>query len=574
MNFDDYLGLKQADALYRNMRALVISSVFVNALLVLVMWPQFNKIALLAWFAVSCFVAGARWWSTRSFTNESASQDNYRRRLRVHAFWSTLNGATWGAAALLFQDPSAPIYSVFLICALTGYISVTILSNTLYLPQFYGFILSATLAFILSYLILGSGFYAVLCGYAILYSSVMVVFGRIANRNYIDSKRLEFENSELLLKVTQEKQLADKANADKNKFLAATSHDLRQPLHAMGLYIDALEPRMQNSTDIDIVSKLKQSGQALNELLYGLLDISRLDAGVLSNKPQHSSLSKLIERLLEEVEPQLLESGLELQVDVSDQHYVYADPVLLARVARNLLSNALKYTEKGFVKIASRRTDGKIELAIEDTGVGVPEDKIDSIFSEFTQLQNPERDRNKGLGLGLSIVRRLCELQNIDYRFDSQVGKGSCVTLSLANGDKALAPLQIKSETSVVTNLAILVVDDEQAIRDGMSMMIQSWQCTPLIASSRLEALTLIHEHDDSIDLIISDFRLRENENGVDVIGAIREELNHDAPAIVLTGDTAVERIELAQAANVVLMHKPIEAEALREQIASLIAPE
>jgi len=126
----------------------------------------------------------------------------------------------------------------------------------------------------------------------------------------------------------------------------------------------------------------------------------------------------------------------------------------------------------------------------------------------------------------------------------------------------------------VVTNLAILVVDDEQAIRDGMSMMIQSWQCTPLIASSQLEALTLIHEHDDSIDLIISDFRLRENENGVDVIGAIREELNHDAPAIVLTGDTAVERIELAQAANVVLMHKPIEAEALREQIASLIAPE
>jgi len=351
---------------------------------------------------------------------------------------------------LLFQDPSAPIYSVFLICALTGYISVTILSNTLYLPQFYGFILSATLAFILSYLILGSGFYAVLCGYAILYSSVMVVFGRIANRNYIDSKRLEFENSELLLKVTQEKQLADKANADKNKFLAATSHDLRQPLHAMGLYIDALEPRMQNSTDIDIVSKLKQSGQALNELLYGLLDISRLDAGVLSNKPQHSSLSKLIERLLEEVEPQLLESGLELQVDVSDQHYVYADPVLLARVARNLLSNALKYTEKGFVKIASRRTDGKIELAIEDTGVGVPEDKIDSIFSEFTQLQNPERDRNKGLGLGLSIVRRLCELQNTDYRFDSQVGKGSCVTLSLANGDKALAPLQIKPRWSLI----------------------------------------------------------------------------------------------------------------------------
>ncbi len=582
MNFDDYLGLKQANALYRNMRALVISSVFVNVLLLLVMWPQFNKVTLLIWFAVSTLVALIRWWSTKSFTSESTNQNNYRRRLRMHTLWSTLNGVTWGAAALLFQDPSAPIYSVFLICALTGYISVTILSNTLYLPQFYGFVFSATLAFILSYLILGSSFYAVLCGYAILYSSVMLVFGRIANRNYIDSKRLEFENSELLLKVTQEKQLVDKANADKNQFLAATSHDLRQPLHAMGLYIDALEPRMQDSTDAEIVSKLKQSGQALNDLLYGLLDISRLDAGVLSNKPLHISLADTVERLLEEVEPQLLESRLELRVEVSDQHYVYADPVLLTRVARNLLSNAIKYTEKGTIKISSARTAGssdrnsgsKTELAIEDTGVGVPEDKIDSIFSEFTQLQNPERDRNKGLGLGLSIVRRLCELQNIDYRFHSQEGKGSCVTLSLANGDKALAPLKVKSKNSIVTNRAILVVDDEQAIRDAMSMMIQSWQCIALIASSQLEALTLIHEHNDSIDLIISDLRLRENENGVEVIGAIREELNHEVPAIVLTGDTAVERIELAQAANVVLMHKPIEAEALREQIALLIAPQ
>ena len=572
MIFENYLGIKQANALNQNMRALVISSVFVNALLVLVMWPQFSKLTLLTWFSVSCWVAVARWWSTRSFTSESTNKDNYQRRLRLHAFWSTINGTAWGAAALLFQDPSAPIYSVFLICALTGYISVTILSNTLYLPQFYGFILSATVAYILSYLILGGGFYAVLCGYAVLYSSVMVIFGRIANRNYIDSKRLEFENSELLLKVTQEKQLADKANADKNQFLAATSHDLRQPLHAMGLYIDALEPRMQNSIDADIVNKLKQSGQALNDLLYGLLDISRLDAGVLSNKPQHISLANLIERLLKEVEPQLLESGLELQVDVSDQHYVHADPVLLIRVARNLLSNAIKYTEKGFVKIFSRHSDGKIVLAIEDTGVGVPDDKIDSIFSEFTQLQNPERDRNKGLGLGLSIVRRLCELQNIYYRFESQVSKGSCVTLRLANGDKALAPLQIKSKTSVVTNLAILVVDDEQAICDAMSMMIQSWKCTPLIASSLSEALTLIHQHDDSIDLIISDLRLQDNENGVDLISAIREELNHDTPAIVLTGDTAVERIELAQAASVVLMHKPIEAEALREQVAELLA--
>jgi len=171
------------------MRALVVSSIFVNVLLVLVLWPQFSGSVLIAWLTVSCLVAGARWWSTRTFSIDSTDQYNYAKQLKMHAFWSALNGATWGAAALFFQDPSAPIYSVFLICALTGYISVTILSNTLYLPQFYGFVFCATLAFVLSYLILGGSFYAVLCVYAMLYSSVMIVFGRIANRNYVDAKR-------------------------------------------------------------------------------------------------------------------------------------------------------------------------------------------------------------------------------------------------------------------------------------------------------------------------------------------------------------------------------------------------
>jgi len=570
MSFEDYLGIQQAKALYNNMRALVVSSIFVNVLLVLVLWPQFSGSVLIAWLTVSCLVAGARWWSTRTFSIDSTDQYNYAKQLKMHAFWSALNGATWGAAALFFQDPSAPIYSVFLICALTGYISVTILSNTLYLPQFYGFVFCATLAFVLSYLILGGSFYAVLCVYAMLYSSVMIVFGRIANRNYVDAKRLEFENKELLKKVTHEKRQADKANAEKSHFLATTSHDLRQPLHAMGLYIDALEPRMENLTDKEIVSKLKMSGQALNELLHGLLDISRLDAGALTHNPQHSSLASVIDRLLEELAPEFADSGIELFVEVNDQHYVYADAVLLARVVRNLLSNALKYTSTGFVKIKSVEIGDVLELTISDSGIGVPKDKIELIFSEFTQLHNPERDRSKGLGLGLSIVRRLCELQEITYRFESQVGKGSSVTLSLPKGEFAMRALQKKTNAPAVKGLAILFVDDEQSIRDGMRMMIRSWRCTPLIASNCEEAISLIHEHNDSIDLLISDLRLRNNENGVDLINTVREELNQDVPAIVVTGDTAIERIELAQSANVLLMHKPIQPETLREQISTL----
>ena len=577
MNFEQHLGIEQAKAISENMHVLVISSALINALLVFVLWPYFGGTALLAWFAVSLAVVVCRWWSTSSLTGETTDTQNYSTRLRTHALWSTLNGAVWGSAALFFQDINAPIFSLYLVCALTGYVSVTVISNTLYLPQFFGFILAAATPFVLSYLFLEGRMYSVLGAYALTYTAVMGAFGRIANRSYVNAKRIEYENIHLLKQVTEEKESANRAINQKNQFLAAASHDLRQPLHALGLYADTLLARTSDPKDREVIEKLSESRQALNELLNGLLDISRLDASVVKNRPRHFALATLVERLSDEFISDFDNSGVELLLKVEPHQYVYADPVLLERVIRNLLSNAFKYTEKGSVSILGavkgngEKKEEYVEVSISDTGIGVPSDQLELIFTEFTQLHNSERDRNKGLGLGLSIVKRLCELQNIDYHFSSTLGVGTSVTLVVPAGEESLEPIVGPSNSTDTGHLAILFVDDEQAIRDSMKLIIESWQCKPILASDQSDAMAKLLQHNDDIDLIVTDLRLPNNENGVEVIEAVREELNKDIPAIIVTGDTGVDRVQLTDRADIITLHKPIESSVLRAQVIKLV---
>lgn len=567
MEFKDYLGIEQAKAVSRNMRTLIISSAFMYLVTAAVLWFEFsNSFLLLVWLGLALALVIARWIYVTEISNESVRKENYEKHLKIHVVLSSINGAMWGSASLFFQTPESHVFTLLLLVALAGYISVTLVSNTLYLPQFQGFVLAATTPFVISFLILDGLFYKLLLVYTLIYTVAMEAFSRVANQNYINSKRIEFENFALLKQVTQEKQAANKAVVEKNHFLAATSHDLRQPLQALGLYINALESQVIEPVAADIISKIKDSNQAINDLLHGLLDISRLDANVIENRPKHTKLFNIANRLREEFEPGL-DDQVQFRCLINENETAYIDPVLIERVIRNLLSNAFKYTEQGQVVLKSVRNESTLALIVSDTGVGVPEDKVDYIFTEFTQLRNPERDRNKGLGLGLSIVRRMCELLGIEYDFESTLGKGTQVTLQLPLGDPALVPITDNTETSNLKNISILFVDDEQSIREGAQIMIESWQCQALIASGGEEAMKRIHEHNETINLIISDLRLRDHENGINLIEMVREELNKDIPAIIVTGDTAVDRIELANRSNSVLLHKPIDVVELRRQV-------
>ena len=567
----DYIAIEQSKALSKQMPALLISTSVVGFITVGALWSHFSKVTLLSWLMSVCILVICRWWTTRKFTQESATVENSKYRLKVFTFWFVMNGFNWGSVAFLFHDPEAPIYSIYLICVLTGYISVGASSTSLFLPAFFGFAVPASTLFFLRFITESGQLYTMLAVSTPFYLFVMTAFARVSLSNFKTTKKLEFDNERLLNEVTLQRNLADKAVVEKNQFLAATSHDLRQPLHALGLYTDALRPRLSNDLNKEILEKIAQSGGALNDLLHGLLDISRLDASVVENRPQHFFLSQISTQLCDEFDSQARQKGLILESDISGDLVVNADPVLLERVLRNLLSNAVKYTEDGFVKLSGEQIDKHIVITVADSGMGVADEDIESIFSEFTQLGNPERDRSKGLGLGLSIVKRLRKLQSIPFKFESVQGEGSVVSLNVPIGDKALRVLNRPRQESLTEQLTILFVDDESDIRDGMKMLISSWQCTPLIASGKQQAMQAIQALDDDLDIIISDLRLRDDDTGVELIAQIREELNQDVPAIIVTGDTAVNRLELTKQSNVVLMHKPLHPSDLRDQIEQLL---
>lgn len=552
---------------------MLIGTFIVGIVTVAALSANFPIQYLIIWLLMLLATILYRWFILKGYTIENIDLSNYRKHLYWFTFLSFVNGFSWSSAAFIFYDPNAIIYSIYLICVSLGYISIAGATTSIYMPAFFVFAITIVAVLFNTFFFIGEGeAYNTIAFSLIYYLVTILVFTRFNENNFISAKRLEYENKSLLTQVTEQKNLAENAVVAKNHFLAATSHDLRQPLHAMNLYIDVLHSRLTDPVNVDILEKIKLSGGALTDLLHGLLDISRLDASVIENRPQHIKLTQFIKPFENEFSPETVEPNLTFNIDIDEQHIAYVDPILFERILRNLLSNAFKYTQKGDIQLRSTVVNSKLIISVIDTGIGVPEEKLSSIFSEFVQIDNPERDRSKGLGLGLSIVKRLCDLQNIEMIFNSQLGKGTQVHLTLEQGEAALMPIVPVTIYSSFKYLNILCIDDEKSVRDGIEMLIHSWKCKPIIADDGANALDAIRKLNSKIDIIISDLRLRNEESGISVIESIREELNEDVPAIIITGDTAVDRIELVRdAKRIVLLHKPIQPKDLRKKIESLL---
>jgi len=241
---------------------------------------------------------------------------------------------------------------------------------------------------------------------------------------------LERRISEATAELTAQKQAAEAAVQVKSRFLAAASHDLRQPLHALTLLVAALKERLSSGETQQLVRHIEASALAMQELLNALLDLSRLDAGVVEAHPECFPLARLLQGIQRQFAPLAAEKGLVLQVRIT-QAWSYSDPVLVERILINLVANAIRYTESGWVSIGARQEEGGLRLKVWDTGPGIPKAYQDKIFEEYFQLVNPERSRDKGLGLGLAIVARLARLLGTPVNVDSEPGKGSCFSIRL-----------------------------------------------------------------------------------------------------------------------------------------------
>ncbi len=360
---------------------------------------------------------------------------------------------------------------------------------------------------------------------------------------------------------------AERANNAKSRFLAAASHDLRQPLAALSLYVDALE-HQSSLIEIPVMAeKMKASVVGLSEMLTKLLDLSKLEAGVVTPKVRDFALASIIGNVINSYLPEAEAKALVLRGRHTDL-IGNTDPVLFLRIIGNLCSNAIRYTDHGGVLIGCRRRHGKWWVEVWDTGIGIPADKTAEIFEEFRQLGNDERDQTKGTGLGLAIVAKTAALLGLQVRVQSRPGKGSVFAVELPLG-KAVGTAVPRRYAH--RPLRIALVEDNAEVAAALAYALSNIGHKVVVASSGDDLLSRLD--DVPPDVVISDYRLAGAEDGLDVIDALRMSYNSKLPAILVTGDTNPAIIRRMAEKGITVHHKPVDLDALRSTIADITQP-
>jgi signal transduction histidine kinase/CheY-like chemotaxis protein len=493
------------------------------------------------------------------------------RRWSYWAIASALaGGLCWGVGALFLMDPHRPEYQFLVILICAGLAAGSIAAFGTFLPSYYCNLFTIMVPNTAWSAMQGDLLHLTYAVLAALWIVVIALIARSFGELLVESMELQFANLDLATDLLRQKEVAEAANVAKSRFLASASHDLRQPVHALGMFVGALRDRPLDESSGRLVGQIQNSVGALDGLFGAILDISRLDAGVIEARPHIFAIQPLLERICRDEMPEADRKGIALHL-VPCSLAVRTDPVLLERVLRNLVSNAVRYTDQGRVVVGCRR-GAKLGIEVWDTGRGIPEDQQDLIFQEFYQIGNPERDRTRGLGLGLAIVQRLTRILEIPMQLQSKVDSGSVFKLSIEPAGDGQALMEPQRESPAVTHrpLFILVVDDEVAIQDAMTTLLAGWGHSVVTAGSGAEMLVRAASFIVTPDLIISDYRLRNEENGIATIERLRTEFNEDIPAILITGDTAPDRIREAMASDCFLMHKPVSNARLRAAIVNM----
>ncbi len=360
------------------------------------------------------------------------------------------------------------------------------------------------------------------------------------------------------------KEQAEQASAAKTRFLASASHDLRQPLQA-GIILHSILTRRNRDGSLDeILGKLGQSLVALQDMLNTLLGVAQIDAGMVAPEPADFPIGPMFDRLASEFLPRTEAEGLEFRM-VETSATVHSDPHLLERILRNLLSNAVTYTRTGRILLGCRPSRDAVRLQVWDTGIGIPEDELTTIFEEFYQIGNPARERQKGLGLGLAIVERLARVLDHRITVRSRLGHGSMFEIMVPRARGSCAPNRPEAERKSydVASGAIAVVENDALILDALTLLLESLGYT-VLAADNADAMVDILRRDHIVpDLILADYRLSGGVTGIDAVTRIRSEFGPSIPGILLTGDTSPRLVEEAKFRELGVLHKPIAADDL-----------
>lgn len=417
-----------------------------------------------------------------------------------------------------------------------------------------------------------NGVASVIIGAALGVSATLVSLS--CHRGWMHTLRARADAAEHIREIESERDAAMQADREKSRFLAIASHDLRQPVHAIGLFAATLEKRLLDTPEEPLVRNIVKAIDGLDRSFNAMLDISRLDAGTVEPNIQHFPLRDLFRRLHMHFTGQAELKGLALRFKPGGKS-VSSDPQLLERILGNLIQNAIKYTQQGGIVVVARSTETHCNVEVWDTGMGIRPVELPKVFDEFYQVGRGERSREGGLGMGLAIVKRLARLLGHSLTVVSQPGKGTMFRVGIELGrmpeiHDATAPADTLP-MPVLEPRTVLVIDDEPAIREGLAILLEEWGYEVMAADSLLGAQTVLNSLRMPPDLILSDLHLGDAPDGIAAILAVRRMCGTEVPAILITGDTSADEMRRATESGYPVLFKPVQPRKLLNALRGMV---
>lgn len=507
-------------------------------------------------------------WLSRQAANMEISA---ARKVRGALVSNLALGAGYGLSAgfmLVLDQTTSAVLTTIAVSSAAGAVAISGTLPRVYLAYTLGIMIPFAAVWAFDGTLLGVAL-AVLMG---MFLTLQYRFAQKVSETFNESFLIRRENEVLVAQLMVARDQADAASVAKTRFLAAASHDLRQPMHALSMQSGALLRNPHAEDTPAIAAAIAKAISDVNALLNSLLDISKLDAGTLLADRRPIHLSRMLESLGRSFRISVESHGLRFELDVVSEQIAITDPILLERVLRNLVDNAIKFTPHGVVRLSMVRLPDHCELSVSDTGVGIPAEAQTKVFDEFYQIDRYAQGHMQGLGLGLSIVSRLSDLLGMSVALDSTLDVGTTVTLRIPCNEGNHQPAAPIADADVgvdLTGLRVLVLDDDPSICGAVAMLLRAEGCEVATALTTAEARATAKVFEPTVVLV--DYRLGSADNGIAAIAQLRD----DRPgllALLISGDTGRDRLREARDSGLQLLHKPVPPEQLKRALAALIS--
>ncbi|MGI9150404.1 MAG: ATP-binding response regulator [Limnohabitans sp.] len=572
---------KQKSAyIVKTARSVTVTNILAPVFALLLFYDDADPVKLAIWLSYMAAATFIRTWVTAQLEDKEEKIANPTRDLNVVTFGVALIGFGWGLGWILLVPDLDTMNRMIYLYVTAGGMFNAMFGYCVHWPTFYSFIIPTMVPAISSVLWNRDIFpWPFAVGISILFICVIKI-AKNFSKTFEESVRLRLRNEKLYQELSVERDQSIAANVAKSNFVASASHDLRQPMYAVNMYLDSLDVDIIPPSEKATIGKIKNSVVTLNEMFEALLNISKLDSLSFKSSSQLFEIERLAESLKEIVKPHAMHKQLTIQFDVQAK-YAVGDDALLSQMLLNLISNAIHYTDHGGVVVQFFNHDDFLHISVTDTGCGISIDDQARIFQEFFRVDKT-RDHHDGLGLGLSIVSRLCKLIGAEVSIASQLDQGTTFTVSTKfpvteqvepTEDGIHHASAKKREAASIFGKTIAVIEDDPIVLEAYAQALTTRGAAVIKIELEQQAFEeqMAALDASAIDFIISDYRLKTT-SGADMIHKLREVFNDEIPAVIVTADTSPSHIQYFSELNIPVLHKPVSFQQVISVIESKLA--